>query len=354
MISNMSLAASVPEGAFETDVPLTISTRGTHVESVHRGIFAVADPRGRIVHAAGDYRQRTYLRSSAKPFQAMSLLITGAADAFGLSDEEIAIVCSSHSGQPEHVQAVTHLLTHVGVSPDSLQCGVHAPLDHAAAQRLVAEGVKPTQLHNNCSGKHAGMLATCKLMGWPLETYLDPSHPLQLLNLETLTAFTGLRADEIEFAVDGCGVPAHYIPIGKLATAFARLATGEGVGDTYQSAATRIRTVMQAYPFLIAGTGRFDTDLMIADSGTIVSKGGAQGVEGIGLLTSGLGFGLKIADGTSSSIGPVSVHVLDLLGAFNGEQRDWIADHTEVVIRNHAGAIVGVMRTTFGIGGAAE
>jgi L-asparaginase II len=111
---------------------------------------------------------------------------------------------------------------------------------------------------------------------------------------------------------------------------------------------------MQAYPFLIAGTGRFDTDLMIDDSGTIVSKGGAQGVEGIGLLTSGLGFGLKIADGTSSSIGPVSVHVLDLLGAFNGEQRDWIADHTEVVIRNHAGAIVGVMRTTFGIGGAAE
>jgi L-asparaginase II len=335
-------------------VALTVATRSGHVESLHRGTLAVTDADSKVLVSAGDSRQRTYMRSSAKPFQAMALILTGVAGALHLTDRDIAIAASSHSGEPEHVQAVHDLLDKGCVSASALQCGIHPPLDAAAARALILAGQRPTPLHNNCSGKHASMLVISRFMGWPLETYLAPSHPVQTLNLETLAAFTGERRDEIGIAVDGCGVPVFYVRVQSVATAFARLATGECVDARFAEAAGWVRAAMMAHPFLLAGSGRFDTQLMTAGRGSIVSKGGAQGGQGVGLLNHGLGMGLKISDGSSGSIGLITVACLDALGALDREMQDQLAEHRDLPVRNHAGTVVGSMLVTFSIDGTTE
>lgn len=341
----------VPGNAYAADVALTVAMRGGRVESIHRGTFVVAEPSGRIVLAAGEPRQRTYMRSSAKPFQSMALILTGAAEALGLSPQDLAIASASHSGEPEHVYAVLHLLARAGVDSTALRCGTHPPLDASEARRLAKEGESPTALHNNCSGKHAGMLAACSFMEWPIDSYTDPAHPLQQLNLQTVAAFTGHPVEEIGIAIDGCGVPVFYVSVLGIARAFARLATGNELEDRYGVAATRIREAMMSFPHLVGGTGRLDTQLMTAGSGAIVCKGGAQGGEGIGLIPSGLGLGMKISDGSSSSIGLISFRVLSAIGALDAPMKEALSEYDDAPIRNHAGTVVGAVKTAFDIRG---
>jgi len=347
------ITTSVPETAFASDVPLVAAKRGNHVETVHRGTIAVCTPDGRVIVGAGDVEQRTYPRSSAKPFQAMALITTGAAESLGLSERDIAIACASHGGEPEHVEAVQGLLANAGLAPDRLRCGIHAPMDAAAARRLSEAGVAPTVLHNNCSGKHAGMLAACKVMGWPLDSYLELSHPLQQLNLETVAAFCGLESGQIDLGTDGCGVPTFYLPIRGIATAFARLATGQGVSNELAEAARRIREAMMAHPFLIAGTRRFDTELMSATSGRIVSKGGAQGCQGIGLVSEGIGLGMKISDGSSVPVGMAAVLVLKSVANLNDNAWSALDRYERADLKNHAGTVVGSLEPVFSIHGPA-
>jgi L-asparaginase II len=255
----------------------------------------------------GDAERYAYARSSAKPFQAVPLILSGAADTLGLTDEELAVACGSHNAEEPHLAAVRSILERAGLSEEDLQNGAHPPLYAPAAAELARSGEKPKAIHGNCSGKHAGMLAVCVREGWETEGYRDPDHPLQQWILEIVARFCGLGRNEILPGSDGCGVPAFGIPLKNLATGFARLATGENLPGDLAEAAGRVWRAMREHPYMVAGTERFDTTVM---SGTkLVSKSGAEAVFCTG-SAEGWGLALKISDGGSRAVRPAALTVL--------------------------------------------
>lgn len=334
---------------FEHDAPLIGVVRGGVLETVHRGTISVMQPDGSEIAAVGDIRQPIFWRSSAKPFQAMALILTGAAGALGLTDAELAVACSSHSGQAAHTAAVESILDKAGVQADALQCGIHRPLHGPTSDGLLRADVPPTAIHNNCSGKHAAMLATAKYMGWPLASYRDPNHPLQRLILHTVATFAGLSEEHIGRAVDGCGVPVFRAPVWSLALAFARLVSPSCIPSDYAGAAGRIVRAMTSHPLMVGGTGRFDSDFMAALGGRAVAKGGAQGVEGVGLGDQEIGLGLKISDGSNTWTGTIVYHVLDQLGGPAGDLCGALSAYRHPEVRNHAGTLVGSVVPLFSI-----
>ncbi len=296
-----------PSAGLPDDVPLVAVRRGALVESVHRGRVAVCDAGGELIEATGDPEGYIYARSSAKPFQAMPLLLSGAADAFGLTDEELAVVCASHNAEERHLAAVRSILKRAGLSEDDLQSGAHPPMYAPAAAELARRGEEPTQVYGNCSGKHAGMLALCVYEGWETATYRDPDHPLQRRILQTVARVCGLERDEILLAGDGCGLPAFAMPLRNLATGFARLAAGENLPDDLAGAARRIRQAMREHPFMVAGTGRLDTDVM--RDADLIAKSGAEGVFAAG-SPDGWGLALKVSDGATRAVSPAALAAL--------------------------------------------
>jgi L-asparaginase II len=255
----------------------------------------------------GDAWGYAYARSSAKPFQVVPLILSGAADALGLTDEELAVACASHNAEEPHLGAVGSILSKARLSEENLQNGTHPPLYAPAAAALARRGEQPKSIHGNCSGKHAGMLAVCVHEGWEIDSYRDPDHPLQQWILAIVGRFCGLEGDEILLGGDGCGVPAFGMPLKSLATGFARLATGDNLPDDLAEAAGRIRRVMQEHPYMVAGTGRFDTAVM---GGTdLVSKSGAEAVYGAG-SPEGWGLALKISDGGTRALRPAALTIL--------------------------------------------
>jgi L-asparaginase II len=248
-----------------------------------------------------------YARSSAKPFQAVPLVLSGAADSLGLNDEELAVTCASHNAEEPHLAAVRSILQKAGLSEEDLQNGAHAPLYAPAASELVRRGEEPGVIHGNCSGKHAGMLAVCLHEGWETAGYRNPDHPLQRWILEIVAVFCDLDKDEILLSGDGCGVPAFGMPLKSLAVGFSRLATGEGLPEDLAEAAGRIRRAMREHPYMVAGTERFDTAVM---GGThLVSKIGAEAVFCAG-SPEGWGLALKISDGAGRALRPAALTVL--------------------------------------------
>jgi L-asparaginase II len=255
----------------------------------------------------GDPGGYVYARSSAKPFQAMPLVLSGVADALGLTDEELAVACASHNAEEPHLEAVRSVLKKAHLSEEDLQNGAHPPLYAPAAAKLARSGEEPKSIHGNCSGKHAGMLALCVHMGWETGSYRDPDHPLQLWMVEIVARVCGLERDEILLGGDGCGVPAFGMPLKNLATGFARLATGESLPDDLAGAAERVRGVMREHPYMVAGTERFDTVVM---SGTdLVSKSGAEAMFCAG-SPEGWGLALKVSDGASRAVRPAALATL--------------------------------------------
>lgn len=341
---------SVPGNAFAGDVPLVAVMRGDAVGSLHRGTVAVADPEGTIVLALGDPEQRAFLRSSAKPFQLLPALLTGAVDRFGVSERELAVLAASHGAEQRHQDAVLAVLDKAGLTEEALRCGVHPPLHEATARERLRSGKEPTAVCNNCSGAHAGMLIACRAAGWPTENYGDRGHPLQVATRTALSAFAGLEADDIGMAVDNCAVPTFLLPIGRAATAFARFVTGSGVSDDLATAAGRISAAMRAYPEMVAGEERFDTDLMEAAGGNILSKGGAEGFQGIGLIEQKLGLAQKISDGNARAGAPVMLEVLRELGALQDHAYQRLASYARPQVWNHSGELVGRLMTVFRIG----
>jgi L-asparaginase II len=298
--------ADLPE-----DAALAAVTRGALVESVHHGRLAVCDHDGNVLEAVGDPEAYIYARSSAKPFQALPLVISGAADAFGLTDEELAVACASHNAEESHLAAVRSILEKSGLTEEDLQSGVHLPLYKPEADRLIRSGEEPRPIHGNCSGKHAGMLAVCVHEGYETATYRDPSHPLQRRILGLIAEICGLREDEVLVAGDNCGVPAFALPLRSFATGLARVATGNALPDELAIAALRIGAAMREHPFMVAGTGRFDTDLMgLTD---LLVKGGAEAVLAVG-SREGWGMVLKISDGALRGVRPVALAALGGMG----------------------------------------
>src|SRR5918995_1932958 len=232
------MSSQVPgDAGLAEDAPLAAVTRGALLESVHRGRLAVCDPDGNVLRAVGDPEVYIYARSSAKPFQALPLVLSGAADALGLTDRELAVACASHNAEEPHLAAVRSILEKAGLTEDDLRSGVHLPLYEPEADKLIRSGEEPRPIHGNCSGKHAGMLAVCVYEGYETATYRDPAHPLQRRILGLIAQLCGLREDEVLVAGDNCGVPAFALPLRSFATGLARLATGNDLPDELALAA---------------------------------------------------------------------------------------------------------------------
>lgn len=284
---------------------LAVTTRGERVESEHFGHLAVCDPAGNLIASHGDPGHWTFPRSSAKPLQAITALEQGAAERFGWTDEEIAVVCASHAAEPMHQVVVRRILARSGLSAAALGCGPHPPIDGGERRRLERAGQAPARIHNNCSGKHAGMLAASVAQGWPTASYLGADHPLQLENRRTLARFAGVPAEEMPVGVDGCGVPTYSLPLAAMATAFARLAnpnlaaSRDFISPADERAAAAVGAAMIARPDLLAGTGRFNSQLGAFLGARGLAKSGAEGVFCIGLADRALGIALKVSDGSA-------------------------------------------------------
>ena len=335
--------------------PLVEVKRGSITESRHRGHIVVVDPEGNLIASLGAPGNVTYLRSSAKPFQAIPLLITGAADRFGFTDREVALACGSHNGEPIHTEIVASMLKKIGLGPEALHCGAHEPYGVEAALDLRNRGEQPSALHNNCSGKHAGMLAVALHLGAPIDNYESPVNPVQKAIVDVVSQFSGVAVTDMAIGIDGCAVPAFGITVKAMALAYARLVSPPASFDkTTRDACERIVRVMSAYPELIGGTSdRLDTELMRAAPSRLVSKVGAEGVYTAGVRPSeewpqGLGVALKIEDGDDKRARPtVVIELLRQLGVLHDESLEAVSKYAFFPVKNRRGDLVGEIRAAF-------
>jgi len=317
-------------------------TRGALVESRHRGLIAVVDAQGNLQQHLGDVETQVCMRSLAKPFQALPVITSGAAQAFGFGPEVLALFSGSLSGQDFQVELVTQVLARLGLDLEALQCGTHPPLHRGAAQALSQERLKPTPLHHTCAGKHASMLALCVHHGWPLEDYLSVDHPVQQLILRTVARMVGVPPDRISVALDGCGAPVFYAPLKNIALGYARLA-----GAMKDSPGGALMAAILAHPRHIAGDGRLDTEIMTALPGRVFAKSGAEGGYAMALADRGLGAALKIEDGQARALNPAVVTVLEQLGCLTDEAREALKSYFSPLILNHRKEEVGRIKPVF-------
>jgi L-asparaginase II len=341
----------VPDDAFAGDVSLVAVLRGRYVGSLHRGSIAVVEPSGTLRLSVGNARERVFLRSGAKPFQVIPALLSGGIDRFDISPSELAVLCASHSGERRHTEAVLSVLAKIGLGEDALRCGIHPPLDERTARERWRLGIEPSPACNNCSGAHTGMLLACRANGWPIENYTASDHPVQVAIREALATFSGLQAGTIETAVDNCAVPTFRLPLERAAQAFARLVTGEALPAHLAEAARRVVQAMTANPDMVAGEERFDTDLMRAAAGSILSKGGAEAFHGMGLVRRKLGTAMKISDGNARAVPPVALRLLEHLGALDAEALTSLERYRHPDIVNLQGELVGRLSPVFSFGG---
>jgi len=335
--------------------PLVEVTRGGITESRHRGHIVAVEPDGTIAAHLGAPETVTYLRSSAKPHQAIPLITSGAADRFGFTERELALACASHSGEPVHTELAASMLKKIGLGPEALKCGVHEPFSHAVAQALREAGEQPNVLQNNCSGKHAGMLALALQLGAPAETYDQPSNPVQLAIGKVVSRFSDIAIENIAVGVDGCGVPVFGITVKAMALMYARLVSPPPEFDEkVRDACARIVQAMTSNPELIGGTtDRLDTEIMRAAKGRLVSKVGAEGVYTVGILPCadwprGLGLALKIEDGDDHRARPtVVIESLRQLGILADDSLEAVARYAFFPVRNRRGDVVGEVTPEF-------
>src|SRR5205809_3784136 len=289
-----------------------VVTRGEGVESTHRVHAAVVDASGQLIAGARDPSLVTHWRSCAKLFQVMPALESGGFDDLKWGDAELALACASHGGEPEHVTIADRMLRDLGLEEGDLACGPHDPLSARGQKLLWESGERPTRLHNNCSGKHAAMLACAHTAGWPMYGYERSGHDVQKCCLNEVAHWSGMNAEEIGIAVDGCGVVEFAMPLEQMARAYSRLArsAAEGAGI-----AKRVVGAMQTRPFLVGGSDRFDSILIEETEGRIVSKIGAEGVHSVAVLDQGIGIAVKVEDGAQRAQFPAIVRLLQLLDA---------------------------------------
>lgn len=272
--------------------PLRIEvTRGSLVESVHRVSAAVVDPAGRLLASSGDPDRVTLWRSAAKPFQALPLLLDGAADRFGLTGADLALICSSHSSEAIHLDAVSALLARLGLDEGQLACAPHPPLSAEVAAEVTRQGIRMTPRWSNCSGKHTGLLALARHHGWPLQGYEVAGHPVQERILTEVARFTGVPLEEIALTVDGCATVCYGLPVRAMALAYARF------GASDEPACRRLWEGITSHPLLVAGTGRFDSEVMAAWPGGVFAKVGAEGVYSVAIPALAVGIAIKVEDG---------------------------------------------------------
>jgi L-asparaginase II len=329
------------------EAPILVEVlRGSTVESRHRGCYAIVDAAGRLSAAAGDIERPVFPRSAIKPLQALPLIETGAADALGLGNDELALACASHQGEPVHVEKVRIFLAKAGLTVADLECGAHRPTNRAAAEALVRTGEAPSALHNNCSGKHAGFLATARHMDEPSAGYINRDHPVQQRVAAAIGEMMEYDVLAAAWGVDGCGIPSFAVPARALALGMARLADPSALTPSRRSAAVRIMAAMAAEPLLVDGSGGLTTEVMRVAAPTVRLKPGAEAVFCAALPTLGLGVALKIDDGGMRAAQVAIMALLDRLGCFDPDQRRQLEKHLHPGVKNIVGLRVGEIRPT--------
>jgi L-asparaginase II len=329
--------------------------RGPIIESRHRGHLTAVDSLGQTIAALGSPETVTYVRSSGKPFQALPVIVSGAADRFAFTEQEIAIACGSHSGEPIHVDTVRSMLDKIGLDEKSLKCGVHEPFSAEVARELARNQTSPSVLQNNCSGKHAAMLALARHLGASVESYDELGHPVQQAIAKTVSQYSDVPLDQIVFGVDGCGAPVFGIPVRAMALMYARLvASPEDFDAATRAASQRIIKAMIDFPEMVGGTrDRLDTELIKAGDGRLISKIGAEGVYTVGVLPcgewpNGLGLALKIEDGDDHRARPPAViEALRQLNVIAANELAALSSYAPAIIRNRRGEPVGEARAAF-------
>jgi len=319
-------------------------TRGGMVESFHQVAVCILDADRNVMFSAGDIDAPVFLRSTAKPFIAAAALAAGVQQAFALEPREIAVMAASHGGQSFHIEAVRSILRRIGMDESALRCGTHPPYNEMAAAQLQQSGEAAGAVHNNCSGKHAGILALCKLLGADPSTYLEASNPAQQYILDFCARMADQRASDFELAVDGCGIPVYATSLRNAARAFVRLGTLDGVSAEDAHALRTVREAMMRHPEYVAGTGEFDTRLMTAAPGNLVCKAGAEGVHGAAFLQGGVGMALKVLDGAARARAPAALAAVRRLGLLDEALLVQLADLERPVVYNRAGRAVGEVR----------
>ena len=327
------------------DLPVLAEvTRGDYVESRHHGAYAVVGAAGKLLAHAGDIESPIFPRSAIKAFQALPLLESGAAEQFGFTDEEIALAVSSHNGEPEHVRVARSMLTKAGVKEADYECGSHWPYDLPALRAMIAKGESPADVHNNCSGKHAGMLAAAKGLNAPTKGYSRLDHPLQQAIAKAMGEICDCDVTNAPCGIDGCSVPTWAIALKNLARGFQRFSSGEDLSETRKAACQRIIKAAAAHPFMVAGTGRFCTDLMTAVPRAFV-KTGAEGVFCAAIPHAGIGIAIKCEDGAHRASETACAAVLASLDVWNDSEREKLKGFTRQPIKSRRGDMVGEVRS---------
>ena len=307
--------------------------RAGRLESVHR-VSLVALEAGKPALVRGSVDEPVFMRSCAKPFQCLTVVESGAADAYGLAEEEIAVIGGSHPAEPEHVSAVASILKKAKLKVSDLQCGAHPPSGSRGLRELIRSGQEPTAIHNNCSGKHSGMIAATRFMRAPLGSYLKPTHPLQKANVRNVARFSGMKPGDLKLGVDGCSAPTFGLPLRAMARAMAAFTTEPGTPK-------RVRDAMMAHPVMV---GRPCVTIMTAAPGRILAKGGAEGVYVCGFPGRNAGLALKVHDGNARPWTAILSAVIRKLGWLEKDDLARLAKAADGVLKNHAGRAVGEVR----------
>ncbi len=337
-------------------VPLVEVTRGPLVESIHFGAVTVVDAAGKLLFSLGDPDIMVFLRSSAKPFQALPFIESGGVDHYQLTDKEVALICSSHSGTDEHVAALIDLQAKIGIDESNLMCGVHPPYHEPTYHAMLQRGEALTQNRHDCAGKHTGMLAMCKMQGWSTDDYLNPAHPLQQLLIRTFGEMCSLPFEEIPLGTDGCSAPVFAAPLRSAALAYARLSDPRSLDAKRAAACQRITTAMAKHPDMVGGPNRYDTALMMAGAGKWVAKEGAEGYLAIGLQpgvlspqSPGIGITMTIADGDLSGRArpTVAVEILRQLRLLSSQQLEMLKKQDARPLLNWRNLPIGEIRPCF-------
>lgn len=327
-------------------VPLAEVTRGGFVESVHFGMIAVVDLKGRLQASTGVPDRIIFTRSACKPFQAIPFVSRGGPGQFGLTQAEVAVTCASHSGETMHVDAVRSILQKIGVDENALLCGSHVPYSYRQKGKAGMSPDEFSPVFNNCSGKHAGMLGLCKLLDVSTDDYLNSNHPVQQEIKSSVSHFMGVSEMDMVTGIDGCSAPNYALPLKNMAWAFAKLAAA-GADSHYGTAPSEIFDAMTKHPRMVSGAGRGDLTLMDGGQGDWVTKVGGESVQGVGVRSKGIGIAVKIADGNTRAITPVIIEILSQLGLVTNAAGSSLEEARRPVILNHRNIETGDIRPVF-------
>lgn len=322
--------------------------RGSLTENIIRGDIAVVGQHGHLIAGCGDNQKLAYMRSAAKPIQALVGVKAGVLEAYDINQGELAIFCASHNGQPFHVAAVRSVLTKIGLSEQNLLCGAAYSLNPHIRAKMIEEGLAKSPLFNNCSGKHVLMLAACQKMGWGIEDYYLPEHPLQQAILAKVAFYADLDQEQITIGVDGCGVPVFAMPLINMAKSYATLINQQILPPAEAAAAKKIIDAMAAYPHMIAGSGEFCTVLMQVTKGRIIGKKGSDGVY-CSACVGGPAIAVKIEDGNMRALAPVMMNIYKQLQLLTKEEEQALSSFVSWDNINCRGQVVGSTKTVFSL-----